>query len=130
MRHWILIDTCVWIPFLNRPNSPERRTVAKLLEEDRAALVGSILQEILVGIHRKEQALWVASQLEGLNWVDLSRADWIEASNLGRVLIKQEKILPPADLQIAAVALRLGCEVYSTDPHFDLIPDLRRFDLT
>jgi predicted nucleic acid-binding protein len=35
--------------------------------------------------------------------------------------------LPLTDLILAVIAQRHACEVYTTDPHFDLIPDLRRF---
>lgn len=31
------------------------------------------------------------------------------------------------DLVVAAVALRQGWSVYTTDPHFDSITDLKRF---
>jgi hypothetical protein len=31
------------------------------------------------------------------------------------------------DLVVASVARRLDVSVYSTDPHFDLVPDLKRY---
>jgi hypothetical protein len=43
----VLIDTCMWVPFFNRPHSAEKRTIDGLIDEDRAALVGPILAEIL-----------------------------------------------------------------------------------
>jgi hypothetical protein len=46
----VLIDTCIWVPFFNRPQSAEKRAVDALLEEDRAALIGPILAEILTSI--------------------------------------------------------------------------------
>jgi predicted nucleic acid-binding protein len=53
--------------------------------------------------------------------------DWIEAARLGRRLAAVGHRLPLSDLVLAAVSLRLDAEIYSTDPHFDLISELRRF---
>ena len=69
----ILIDTCIWVPYFNRPQSAERRTVDTLLDEDRGAITGMILAEVLQGFHRDQQADWVASRLARLG------------SNLGRL---------------------------------------------
>ncbi len=43
----VLIDTCVWVPYFNRPQSVEKKAVDVLLDEDRATLIGPILAEIL-----------------------------------------------------------------------------------
>ena len=43
----VLIDTCIWVPFFNRPQSPEKKAVDALLDEDRGALIGPIVAEIL-----------------------------------------------------------------------------------
>jgi hypothetical protein len=55
----VLVDTCIWVPFFNRPQSPEKRVVDQLLDEDRVALVGPILTEVLQGFRRDEQADWL-----------------------------------------------------------------------
>lgn len=43
----VVIDTCIWVPFFNRPQSAEKTVVDALLDEDRAAILGPILTEIL-----------------------------------------------------------------------------------
>lgn len=48
----VLIDTCVWVPFFNRPQSAEKAAVDGLLDEDRATLIGPILAEVLQGFRR------------------------------------------------------------------------------
>ncbi len=62
----VLIDTCIWVPFFNRPQSAEKKAVDALLDEDRAVLIGPILAEILQGFRRDDRADWVASSLRGL----------------------------------------------------------------
>jgi predicted nucleic acid-binding protein len=37
--------------------------------------------------------------------------------------------LPLTDLAIATIALRYGCSILTTDPHFDLIVGVKRFPL-
>jgi len=124
----VVIDTCSWVPFFNRPQSAEKLAVDILLEEDRAAILGPILAEILQGFHRhQDRADWVASMLRGLHYLQLEWDDWRAAAQLGRQLAGQGHRLPLSDLAIAAVALRADAAVFTTDPHFDLIPGLKRF---
>ena len=124
----VLIDTCMWVPFFNRPHSPVKRAVDELLDEDRAALIGLVVVEILCGFHRDDQADWVASVLRGLHLVEAAWDDWRLAAKLGRQVASQGHRLPLTDLCLAAVALRRDCAVYSSDPHFDLIPNLKRYN--
>ena len=127
MTEMVLVDTCIWVPFFNRPHSQEKHAVDQLLDEDRVALVGPILAEILQGFRRDEQADWVASELRGVRYLDIAWDDWRAAARLGRKLVAKGHRLPLTDLTIAAVAMNRETAVYSSDPHFDLIPSLTRF---
>ena len=53
--------------------------------------------------------------------------DWPKAARLGRQTVAAGHRLPRSDLILAAVSLRLDAEIYSIDPHFDLIGELKRF---
>ncbi len=127
MANLVLIDTCIWGPFFSRKASAHKTAVRKLLKEDRAAIVGPILAETLLGFKKTEEADWVASALEGSRYFDLAWDDWCAAANLGRQLAAGGHDLPLSDLCLAAVAKRIQCQVYTIDPHFDVIPDLQRF---
>jgi len=127
LENLVLIDTCIWVPFFNRPQSAEKRAVDLLLDEDLAAINGPILAEVLQGIRRDERADWVASSLRGLHFLQLEWDDWCSAARLGRQLVAKQKRLPLTDLLVAAAALRHDCAVYTSDPHFDLIARLKRF---
>ena len=123
----VLIDTCIWVPFFNRPQSAEKRAVDALLDDDRAALIGPIVTEILQGIPREPQADYVASLLRGMRCLETIWDDWPEAARFGRRLAAAGHRLPLSDLILATVALRLDAEIYSIDPHFDLIGEVKRF---
>jgi predicted nucleic acid-binding protein len=125
----VLVDTCMCVPFFNRPQSPEKKIVDQLLDDDRVALVGPILAEILQGFRRDEQADWVASELRGVRYIDIDWDDWRAAARLGRSLVARGHTLPLTDLAIAAVAMNHDASVYSSDPHFDLLPSLSRFSV-
>lgn len=127
LANLVLTDTCMWIPFFDRSPSRAKRTVDELLEDDRAALIGPILAEVLCGFRRDAQADWVSSALRGVHYVELTWDDWRNAAKLGRQLAAHGHVLPLSDVALATAARRIDCSVYSTDPHFDLVPDLKRF---
>jgi hypothetical protein len=62
------------------------------------------------------------------HYVDAGWEDWRAAADLGRELAGKGHKLPVTDLVVAAVAQRCAAWVYSTDPHFDVIPNLKRLD--
>lgn len=111
----------------NRPKSREKQSLDELLDDDRAALIGPIATEILTGFRRDEHADWVASVLRGTQFLQVAWDEWRAAARLGRRLIASGHVLPLSDLVLAAVALERPIALYTTDPHFDLFPDLERF---
>jgi predicted nucleic acid-binding protein len=123
----VLVDTCQWVPFFNRPRSREKRAVDELLDDDRVAIVGPLLAEVLVGFRRDEQADWVASVLRGVHYLEIIWDEWRLAARLGRQLAAKGHELPLSDLAVAAVARHRNFAVYTSDPHFDLIPGLKRY---
>jgi predicted nucleic acid-binding protein len=116
-----------WSSFFGKPSSPEKFAVDDLLDADRVALVGPILSEVLLGFRRKDQADWVASRLRLAHYIEAAWNDWRAAAELGRTLAAKGHQVPLTDLVVAAVAKRCNASVYTTDPHFDCIPDLKRF---
>jgi predicted nucleic acid-binding protein len=122
----VLIDTCIWVQFFNRQHSADKRAVDLLLDDDRAALIGPILAEVLIGFRRDDQADWVASVLRGLHFLEPAWDDWRSSAQFGRRLKAIGHMLPQSDLILAAVARNRDCAVYTADPHFDLISDLKR----
>ena len=127
MSSLVLVDTCVWASFFSKPGSAERRGVDALIDADRVALVGPVVAEVLIGFRKKREADWIASRLRAAHAVVLTWEDWEGAADLGRSLAAQGHKLPLTDLVIASVCLRQELEVYTTDPHFDLVPGLRRY---
>jgi predicted nucleic acid-binding protein len=124
---WVLIDTGVWSAFFSKPGSREKRAVDALLDEDRVALTGPVLAEVLRGFRRTDQADWVASRLRLAHYLEPNWEDWRNAAVLGRELAAGGHDVPLTDLVVAALARRVEAFVFSIDPHFDLIPGLKRY---
>ena len=124
---WVLIDTGVWSAFFSKPGSREKGAVDALLDDDRVALTGPVLAEVLRGFRRTDQADWVASRLRLAHYIEPSWEDWRIAAALGRELAAASHDVPLTDLVVAALARRVEAFVFSTDPHFDLIPGLKRY---
>ena len=127
MDDWVFVDTCVWASFFTKPSSPEKLAIDRLLDADRIVLTGPIVAEVLLGFRRKDQADWIASRLKLAHYAETTWNDWRAAADRGRELASLGHRLPLSDLVIAVVAERLNAFVYTTDPHFDLLPDLKRF---
>jgi len=122
----VLVDTGIWSSFFSKPASPEKRALDILLDEDRVALTGPILAEVLRGFRRTDQANWVGSRLRLAHYVEPTWEDWRQAATLGRDLAAKGHDVPLTDLVIAALARRAQAFVFTSDPHFDLIPGLKR----
>ena len=122
---WVFIDTCMWVPYFARGRSPTKDAVDSLLEEDRAALIGPVLAEILCGFRKDSEADWVASALKGLHFLDMNWDDWRAAARLTRRLTARGHSIPLTDCALAAVAQRHKATIFTIDPHFDLVPQLK-----
>ncbi len=122
----VLIDTGIWSAFFTKPGSSEKQALDILLDEDRVALTGPVLAEVLRGFRRADQADWVASRLRLAHYIEPTWDDWRNAAALGRELAATEYDIPLTDLVVAALARRVQAFVFTSDPHFDLIPGLKR----
>ena len=127
MEEPVIVDTCIWASFFSKPGSSEKFAVDALIDFDRVALVGPIIGEVLLGFRRKLQADWAYSRLRRAHFFEVSLRDWKNAAEMGRDLAAKGSKLPLTDLVVAAVALRSEAWVYTTDPHFELFPDLKRY---
>jgi predicted nucleic acid-binding protein len=127
MTDRVIIDTCIWASVFAKANSPHQQAVERLINQDRAVLIGPVLTEVLYGFRRQEQADWAASRLRKLIWLEIEWDNWRQAASLGRQLAATGHRLPLTDLVITAIAGKHDLLVYTVDPHFNLLTDLRRF---
>ena len=129
IQQLVLVDTCMWAPFFNRPQSAIKVAFDELLDADQVAIIGPIVSEVLLGFRRDAEADWVASFLRGVRYLSVTWDEWRTAAYLGRQLRQKSHKLPLSDLVLAAVSLRRGVPILTTDPHFDLVEGITRHNI-
>jgi predicted nucleic acid-binding protein len=123
----VIVDTSAWIPFFNRPESPEKRIIEELIDQDNAAIVGVVLAELLQGCRSQEEREELKDALLALPYLGVSQATWIAAGEISSNLLRKGITLPLTDVVLATAAIEHRCSVYSLDAHFQKIPGLVRY---
>lgn len=125
----VLIDASVWVDYFNGAE-PALSEVARLIRRDQAMVAGVAVAEVLRGIKDAKRREETREALLGLRYVEETVDTWIRTGELGRSLDAVGKVLPLADLHLAALAQQAGAAVYSTDKHFQKVPGLRLHQVT
>ena len=123
----VIADTSVWIPFFNRPDSPEKAALDLLIDADEVALVGVVLAELLQGCRTPSERDALSDALLALPYYEVAQSTWLRTSDLSANLLRKGVTLPLSDLIIAALAIEQDCRIYSLDTHFKKIPGLHLY---
>ncbi len=122
----VLVDTSVWIDFL-RGEKPVVNSLGILIKSRRITICGQIRQEVLQGSRDEKAFSKLEQEMSIWDYEAEEPADFFEAARVFSKLRWKGITLPPSDCLIAAVAMRRGLPLYSTDPDFDHITQLRRY---
>ncbi len=117
----MIVDTSVWIDFLNGQPSRQADLLAQAMAEgDTISLPGLVLTEILLGLKNDAQARRVESLLEAFDWVEgPSRHDHIEAARLYRQCrAKGITVRSTIDCLIAQLCIRDNLPLLAKDRDF------------
>lgn len=82
----VLVDTSVWVDFLNGTSSPEAKALANLIASDATvAINGVVLTEILLGLKNDREAEKIQDLLAAFDYLpELSRQDHELAAKIYR----------------------------------------------
>jgi len=119
----VIADTSVWIPFFNRPDSPEKTALDLLIDADEVAFVGVVLAELLQGCRTPSEREALSDALLALPYYEVTQSTWSQTGDLSA----QSITLPLSDLIIAALAIERDCRIYSLDTHFKKIPGVHLY---
>lgn len=114
----VVVDTSVWIDFLRSPAKGSGRLEELIRDQNRAAICGIILQEILQGIREQKSYEITRQRLLFLPFLETSREIHLLAASIYRDLRKRGATVPSADATIAAVAIFHGFPLFTRDAHF------------
>lgn len=123
----VIADTSAWIPFFNRPDSPEKVALDLLIDADEVSLVGIVLAELVQGCRTPSERDLLSDALLALPYYEVTQSTWLQAGDLSAALLRKGITLPLSDLIIAALAIERNCRVYSLDTHFKKIPGLHLY---
>ena len=130
MNTGIIVDTCVWIEFFRKPESDHTVHLKGLLRERRVAMVGMVLAEILQGIKVQKEARLVKESLKKLPYLEMTRDIWEKAGEISASLRRKGITIPLSDLLISALAIYVGYEVFTIDPHFEQVHGLKLYNFS
>jgi len=115
----VLVDTSVWVDFFQNPSASGNATLEGLIKgQNRVAICGIILQEILQGIRELNSFETTRQRLLFLPFLEAGREVHILAASLYRELRRNGITVPSTDVLIAAVAIRHGFQLMTGDKHF------------
>lgn len=117
----ILVDTSVWIDFLQGRDTAHRHTLHRLIEEEEdICLAGIILTEILQGIKDDKEAREIKEDLLAFPIYDPAGIEtYIEAANIYRQCMKKGKtVRKTIYCLIAAISIEHGLTLFHNDKDF------------
>jgi tRNA(fMet)-specific endonuclease VapC len=125
MKDNVLVDTSIWIEFFNKDHSGPGDTLEQLLLEGRVLTTGIVLTELLQGAKVEGEFEAIKETLSALPFLEPSLATWIEAGRISFLLRRKGITIPTTDLILGSLALENHCTVFTLDPHFKKIPNLK-----
>lgn len=119
MKDRALIDTSVWIPYLQGTASAELlRTVDEILAGAEVLVPKIVLAELIQGAHSEKDVSVILEFLEAFTVVGESDATWLDAGRLSYNLKKKGKTINLADCYIAMIAKEQKAAILTLDKHF------------
>ena len=124
----MLVDTSAWIDYLA---GDERlvRALDRPMDERRVVVCGQIKQEMLQGARDDRMFARIEREMSIWSYEPETAHDFLEAARCYARLRWKGVTVPPPDCLIAAVAIRCGLRLCTSDPDFAKIPDLRLVEL-
>ena len=127
MKGRVLVDTSIWIEFFNRDSSQPGDLLQQLLLEGRATTAGIILTELLQGARIQKEFDAILSIVSAVPVLEATLETWVQAGKISFGLRRKGITVPTTDVVVGTLALQNDCQVFSLDPHFNKIPNLKLF---
>ena len=122
MKDLVLIDTSGWICFFSRRGFEEiKKTISTLLDEDRAAIAGPILIELIQGTRTEKEKESIKRYIRGIHWLSVTDDHWHKAAEMAFDLRRKGITSSAIDTLIATLAIEYRYILLHKDSHFELI---------
>lgn len=105
-RGLVLVDTSVWIDFLQRPGSNIHEEMTRLIQGvNRVATCGLVIQELLQGVKSRRSLYLLQSRLDQLPFFPTRKSTYFLAAEIFRRLRETGLQVQTVDATIAAIAV-------------------------
>ena len=122
MSDLVLVDTSAWICFFSRRGFGDlKKALSSLLDEDKAAIAGPILVELIQGTRTVEEKETIKRLFRGVHWLSVSDDHWHKAAEMAFALRRKGVTSSAIDTLIAILAIEYRCMLLHKDSHFELI---------
>jgi predicted nucleic acid-binding protein len=122
MKNLVLIDTSGWICFFaSRGYEDMKKVISILLDEDRVAIAGPILVELVQGARDIEEKRDIKNYAKGLHWLQVTDEHWYKSAELTFQLRRKGVTSSIIDVLIAILAMDYQCTLLHKDTDFDHI---------
>ena len=126
----VLVDSSIWIDFLQHPRSANADRLAGLIRDNnQAVLCGVVIQEVLQGIRDSGSHAATRAMLVKFPYLDMDKAVYLEAASLYRDFRAKGITIPSIDAAIAALALYHRIPLFTRDNHFSVIASHGKLEL-
>jgi len=122
MKNRVLIDTSGWNCFFARRGYEDiKKNISILLDEDRVAIAGPILVELIQGAKDIEEKQNIKDYTKGLHWLGITDEHWHKSADLIFQLRRKGVTSSIIDTLIAVLAMDYQCTLLHKDSDFDHI---------
>jgi predicted nucleic acid-binding protein len=121
----VIVDTSVWVDFLNGVTNPESEWLDLNLERERIGLTTMVLAEILLGLRDDREAALVQAQLAQCEIIDLLDAALaVEAAHhYRRLRVAGRTVRTTIDVLTATYCIREQHSLLHRDRDFDIFEE-------
>lgn len=118
MKDKVIIDTSVWIDYLQKERSHFSERVDDILLNSDIYVPKVVMGELIQGAHSNKEINVINFFLNTFHIIGESKDSWIEAGKLSYSLRKKGKTINLTDCYIAVIAMGNSCSILTLDKHF------------
>jgi predicted nucleic acid-binding protein len=118
----VLVDTSIWVEFLDRNNPSVRGNLETLLRRGEVATTGLVLAELCHGCRSSQQGRVLLQAMEPLVYLEADRHSWLRAGEIAADCGARRTPVGTGDCLLAALAMRVGAAIFTLDHDFERIP--------
>ncbi len=121
MHGRVLVDTSVWVSFFRRTEGSVSERLKQLLRGGSPVYTGVIATELIRGAKSKKELDTLDELFKSIEHIETKEECFIDAGNLGRLLLQKGITIGIVDLLIAQIAIENNVFLFTLDAHFNTI---------